>query len=545
MNKGKEELLKKAIKDGGYYGKKNVWNSIKTFPSDKNIYRERIETIIVRNGKEVFLKKKPNNDYFLPGGSTEKGVSHEQQAINECHEEAHINVKNIKFTGYTYKELRPVPEWVKREGELEWNGNYTEVYIAEYDSHFKGDIKDVDQDPFILSGKWYSVKECLKIFRKEHRAALLEYIKNYTKKAESKQGSVETVTESYITNYFKNKKLLKTITKNPELSANMVKQMIEACERKYKDLAAKSSVKRERKKNTSEDTPEQYVYILSYLSFENEDDIALCAVFNDHVFTPAMACKMEDLGDVVIFYPKFFNMEKENQIYIFLHEIGHIRLRHIAGNNYHKNIFLQDNTMDYRRKLMKNNKVMYPEANADIYAIINGAKFYSILDTVKKDIDGNLDYRYTNGEFANRYKKAMDYYLKNKDQLDQMKQESMMDLGFNDVTSIVLYEEVYESENTSNLSDNDKNSLFKILNEFAINKNTDRIDSICNSFMESTNDQYFVETSNIALNIFNSKRQAAKEYLVSEATNIIDKLSEGTKNKKNDRYIKLLKTYIG
>ena len=63
--------------------------------------------------------------------------------------------------------------------------------------------------------------------------------------------------------------------------------------------------------------------------------------------------------------------------------------------------------------------------------------------------------------------------------------------------------------------------------------------------MESTNDQYFVETSNIALNIFNSKRQAAKEYLVSEATNIIDKLSEGTKNKKNDRYIKLLKTYIG
>ena len=120
-----------------------------------------------------------------------------------------------------------------------------------------------------------------------------------------------------------------------------------------------------------------------------------------------------------------------------------------------------------------------------------------------------------------------------------------MDLGFNDVTSIVLYEEVYESENTSNLSDNDKNSLFKILNEFAINKNTDRIDSVCNSYMESTNDQYFVETSNIALNIFNSKRQAAKEYLVSEATNIIDKLSEGTKNKKNDRYIKLLKTYIG
>ena len=122
----------------------------------------------------------------------------------------------------------------------------------------------------------------------------------------------------------------------------------------------------------------------------------------------------------------------------------------------------------------------------------------------------------------------------------------------------LIYHELGHIENGDfeiNIPDINKMNLYRIFgitnkvefkaDEFAINKNADRIDSVCNSFMESTNDQYFVETSNIALNIFNSKRQAAKEYLVSEATNIIDKLSEGTKNKKNDRYIKLLKTYIG
>ena len=98
-----QKRTKEAIKNKGFYGTNGVWNSIITFSGDDRLYRERVETIIVRKNKEIFVKKKPNGEYFLPGGSTEKNLSHKKQAINECKEEAHINVKNIEFTGITYK----------------------------------------------------------------------------------------------------------------------------------------------------------------------------------------------------------------------------------------------------------------------------------------------------------------------------------------------------------------------------------------------------------------------------------------------------------
>ena len=37
------------------------------------------------------------NKYRLPGGSTEKGLTLEAQAINECNEESKLNIKNIYF----------------------------------------------------------------------------------------------------------------------------------------------------------------------------------------------------------------------------------------------------------------------------------------------------------------------------------------------------------------------------------------------------------------------------------------------------------------
>ena len=70
-----KKRTEEAIKNHGFMGTNNRWNSIITFPGDDRLYRERVETIVVRNGKEVFVKRKPNGEYFLPGGSTEKKVS--------------------------------------------------------------------------------------------------------------------------------------------------------------------------------------------------------------------------------------------------------------------------------------------------------------------------------------------------------------------------------------------------------------------------------------------------------------------------------------
>ena len=61
-----------------------------------------------------------------------------------------------------------------------------------------------------------------------------------------------------------------------------------------------------------------------------------------------------------------------------------------------------------------NGGTMYTELNADLYAVLNGAKLYAILDIVfKKDFDekGN-PFIYTNYELSDRYKKTTERVLR-------------------------------------------------------------------------------------------------------------------------------------
>ena len=182
----KTKDIKEAIQNGGYYDRHGVWNAIKTLPSDNRIYRDRVETIIVKNNKEVFVKRKPDGEYYLPGGSKERDIPDIEQAANECREEARINVRNIESTGITIKTVNKPSKY---DEKFIWTGALTDVYIAEYDSLFKGSIEKVDKDPFILSGKFYPVKQCLKFFNDEHREALIWFLKNHV-------GQNEVITES-------------------------------------------------------------------------------------------------------------------------------------------------------------------------------------------------------------------------------------------------------------------------------------------------------------------------------------------------------------
>ena len=52
----KKKLLKPYLIDGGFYGNDNKWNALVSFPFDPNVYRDRVETIIIRDQKEVFVK---------------------------------------------------------------------------------------------------------------------------------------------------------------------------------------------------------------------------------------------------------------------------------------------------------------------------------------------------------------------------------------------------------------------------------------------------------------------------------------------------------
>jgi hypothetical protein len=170
----KVKYLEDAIRNGGYYGDDGTWNSIVVFSGDNHVYRVRVETLIL-NGDSIFLKFYPKDNkkiYTIPGGSIEKDISNIDQAVNECKEEARIVVKNIQSTGVTYKEIMSPPKWAVTSQPVNWNGNYTEVYVAEYDKKFNGHIDKVDEDKFMMTGKFYNIHKVYPYLRKEHKKAL-------------------------------------------------------------------------------------------------------------------------------------------------------------------------------------------------------------------------------------------------------------------------------------------------------------------------------------------------------------------------------------
>lgn len=463
--KRKQEATEKAIKDGGFYGKNGVWNSIITFPPDKTLYRHRVETIVVKNNKSVFVKKKFDGSYYLPGGSTEKDTSNIEQARNECQEEAHISIKNIEATGITYKEKHDPPKWAKRECDVEWNGTYTEVYVAEYDGKFNGKVNKEDEDPFIRSGEWYPTKECFKFFKKEHREALLWFIKNHQESSINE----ETITESYVSNYFKNKRLLKKISHHPDIERSAVEQMISVLKKSYSELSTKSKIQREKKR----DDVESIFHPILTFDFPDKSTITIALCFDESSFTDGAAIHTDDYGDIVIIYPSFFKENKEQQIFTILHEIGHVRLNHLYTFNSPSRLLAKNND-EYRFKTMDKGKAMYPEVNADLYAVLNGASMYTILgSTFKKDTDNEYDYRFTNAELASRYSGVFNQYKKLRKFQESSDDGEIMNFSVTryDIACSVLHDLVYANENTDDFSNNEKDILYDIMYELAINNN--------------------------------------------------------------------------
>ena len=174
----KIRYLEDAIRNGGYYDDDGTWNSIVIFTGDPHVYRVRVETLIIKDNNFIFLKFLPKEHvkgkrtYLIPGGSIAKEISNIDQAINECKEEARIVVKNIQSVGITYKQITNTPKWAIETQPVNWNGNFTEIYVAEYDKKYTGHIDKVDEDKFMLSGKFYNLDKIFPYLRKEHKDAL-------------------------------------------------------------------------------------------------------------------------------------------------------------------------------------------------------------------------------------------------------------------------------------------------------------------------------------------------------------------------------------
>lgn len=173
--------IDKVISDGGFVGKDGRWNSI--IKKGSKLYRERVETIIVDHKGDIFLRLCSNSPYDykykVPGGSTERNISKEAQAYNECKEEARIIIKNIINTGMVHiRNYGEEPLFFKRDGlPLSWDGTYTYVFIARYDKRYDGFIKETDRDEDICNnGKFHKFEDVKDILGKEHLLAYEKYI---------------------------------------------------------------------------------------------------------------------------------------------------------------------------------------------------------------------------------------------------------------------------------------------------------------------------------------------------------------------------------
>ena len=210
-------LFKKIQKDPeiietyGFVSSNNIYNeNIKIKGFDKWL-RGRSELLIMDKDK-VYLKK-DNKGYSIPGGGWEKDEDHNLSAIRETNEEARIKVKNVSYVG-SYASFFEPKDWVKERISEEnwWYGEYTELYIGEYDGEFKGHVDKIDQDKAMESGKFYNIKSVYKDLISVHQEALDNIIKEDTYMTEAMNalmtgyipGSVDNPNNTYIVNYMQN-----------------------------------------------------------------------------------------------------------------------------------------------------------------------------------------------------------------------------------------------------------------------------------------------------------------------------------------------------
>ncbi len=200
-------------------------------------------------------------------------------------------------------------------------------------------------------------------------------------------------TESYIGNFFVNKILLHRLSKNPELNRKSVIKFIKQLKVKYED-----SIKTEEVQNLmiKRDVGDYSVPEAS-LKFDDGMEIIFNFCYDKKSLTPGAAFKSPEGKYYVLLYPLFFESELENQIFTVMHEVGHIRLGHCE----HKN---QPFNPSSREDAMIKGNAVYSEKNADLYAALNGAKIYTILqDSLGSDYSRKYDYRPTNAELSQRY----------------------------------------------------------------------------------------------------------------------------------------------
>lgn len=158
--------------DGTYYSIRWI---------DKKPYRDRVETLIVKDRNKVYLRLLQDNSQFqytIPGGGLDLDSSPIIQAENEINEEALISVKNMSATGITFVNVYKDDSRSKfrhiKNFPIRYKGAFTELFIAEYDGKFTGHVDEKDLDNKMANeGKFISIQEVLPLLMDKHKDALI------------------------------------------------------------------------------------------------------------------------------------------------------------------------------------------------------------------------------------------------------------------------------------------------------------------------------------------------------------------------------------
>ncbi len=241
---------------------------------------------------------------------------------------------------------------------------------------------------------------------------------------------LDVVTESYISNYIKNKFLLYKMGKHPEMTRKAMVSFMKTLTTSFKESLKDPEIQK-LQKNPKRD---QLFAIKYSTTFKDGMEVCIAFCYDERSFTPGAAYYDTGLKQyVIILYPNFFESGNiEQMLFIFLHELGHIRLGHCDYRNFHP---------DPNRRLnqMLDGKVEYGELNADLYAALNGAKLYSILgEYIPADADKKYNYTYTNQELANRYIHTAKGYRKLRGE-KYIEEKTNLDIDDSDIKRVFGY----------------------------------------------------------------------------------------------------------
>lgn len=145
-------------------------------------YRPRVETLVIKNGKDIFLRMYDTCEegslyrYRLPGGSLDNDSTKEQQAENETNEEALLSISEIHNTGLSYYHYYEEGKLLKG-GDIciKYRGTISDIFIAKYKGKVdKSTIEKHDlDDDMATNGKFYPIIKVCQLLRPEHVEAIM------------------------------------------------------------------------------------------------------------------------------------------------------------------------------------------------------------------------------------------------------------------------------------------------------------------------------------------------------------------------------------